>query len=104
MTMGQQNQQLMMTMMQQDQRLLEIYMAAQGMDVSMMSPEGAEGAPGDGAPPAAKKAPEPFKKEEPPPPEDLRMPEQKEADEFKTKGNELYKKKEFQPALEMYDK
>merc|ERR1719203_67769 len=37
-------------------------------------------------------------------PEDLRTPEQKEADEFKTKGNELYKKKEFKEALEMYDK
>merc|ERR1719203_1392499 len=37
-------------------------------------------------------------------PEDLRTPEQKEADEFKTKGNELYKKKEFKEAIEMYDK
>merc|ERR1719203_2346529 len=37
-------------------------------------------------------------------PEDLRTPEQKEADDFKTKGNELYKKKQFKEALEMYDK
>jgi len=34
----------------------------------------------------------------------LRSPGQKEADEFKAKGNELYKKRKFQEALEMYDK
>ena len=33
-----------------------------------------------------------------------RTPEQKEADEFKNRGNELYKKKQFAKALEMYDK
>merc|ERR1719476_1254261 len=52
-------------------------------------------------PPPKKEEP---KKEEPPPPPDNRTPEQKAADEFKTKGNELYKKKQFQEALEMYDK
>merc|ERR1712066_1152721 len=56
------------------------------------------------APPPQKKEAPPPKKEEPPPPEDLRTPEQKEADEFKGKGNELYKKKQFKEALEMYDK
>merc|ERR1719318_263071 len=51
------------------------------------------------------KAAPPAKKEEPaPPPEDLRTPEQKEADEFKTKGSELYKKKQFAEAIEEYDK
>ncbi|CAE8706227.1 unnamed protein product, partial [Polarella glacialis] len=35
---------------------------------------------------------------------DLRTPEQKEGDVFKGQGNELYKKKQFQEALEMYDK
>merc|ERR1712217_860458 len=64
-----------------------------------VNPEDLKGAREDAPPP--KPAP---KKEEPPPPEDLRSPEQKEADEFKGKGNELYKKKQFQPALEMYDK
>merc|ERR1719343_1997549 len=73
----------------------------QGIDVSTANPEDFAEPP----PAAARAAPKPApKKEEPPPPEDLRSPEQKEADEFKTKGNELYKKKEFTSALEMYDK
>merc|ERR1719464_901387 len=70
----------------------------------MMSPEdmgGPGGPPPSSAPPPKKEAP---KKEEPPPPEDLRTPEQKEADEFKAKGNELYKKKQFKEAIEQYDK
>ena len=41
---------------------------------------------------------------EKPEPDDLRTPEQKEAEELKNKGNELYKKKQFARALEMYDK
>jgi len=36
-------------------------------------------------------------------PSDNRTPEQKEAEEFKLKGNELYKKKQFREALEIYD-
>merc|ERR1712187_218211 len=52
--------------------------------------------------PAAKK--EEPKKEEKKEEEDLRSPETKQADEFKAKGNELYKKKNFAEALEMYDK
>lgn len=95
-------QQLLMQMMQQDPRVLEVFMAMQGIDVSTMSPE-EMGGEGDSAPSQPPRR-EPPKKEEPPPPEDFRTPEQKEADEFKTKGNELYKKKEFQEALEMYDK
>ncbi|CAE7231944.1 unnamed protein product [Symbiodinium sp. CCMP2456] len=68
--------------------------------------------------PAPKKKEEPKKEEAPPEArprescersvklesEDLRSPEQKEADDWKTKGNELYKKKQFKEALEMYDK
>jgi len=100
---GQQmQQQLLMQMMNQDPRVLELVMAMQGIDVSTMSPEDM------GAPPPSASSPPPKKeepkKEEPPPPEDLRTPEQKEADEFKSKGNELYKKKKFEEALEMYDK
>merc|ERR1719215_2609326 len=92
-------------MMQQDPRMLEVFMAMQGIDVSTMNADDLGGAgggaePGGRAPPPPKK-PEP-KKEEPPP--DNRTPEQKEADEFKQKGNELYKKKQFKEALEMYDK
>jgi len=92
---------MMMQMMQQDPRVLEVYMAMQGIDVSTMNPEDFAGG-GASAPSAPRR--EAPKKEEPPPPEDLRTPEQKEADEFKAKGNELYKKKQFSEALEMYGK
>lgn len=99
-------QQMLMQMMQQDPRLLEVFMAMQGIDVSTMNPEGDIGGKADAssARPSPPQKQEPPKKEEPPPPEDLRTPEQKEADEFKGKGNELYKKKQFKEALEMYDK
>lgn len=102
----QMQQQLLMQVMQQDPRLLELYMAMQGIDVSaadmeaMRQQEAAGG--GAGAPPPSRPAPKEAKKEEPPP--DLRTDEQKEADEFKTKGNELYKKKQFEEALAEYDK
>lgn len=95
-------QQLLMQMMQQDPRVLEVFMAMQGIDVSNMSPE--DFPEGDSTPSRPAQKREPPKKEEPPPPEDNRTPEQKEADEFKTKGNELYKKKQFQEAIEMYEK
>merc|ERR1719261_110023 len=68
---------------------------------AMRQQEAAGGGPG-GAPPPSRPAPKEAKKEEPPP--DLRTDEQKEADEFKTKGNELYKAKKFEAALEQYDK
>merc|ERR1719235_1429966 len=77
----------------------------QGIDVSAADMEAMrqqEAAASGGAPPPSRPAPKEPKKEEPPP--DLRTDEQKEADEFKTKGNELYKKKQFQEAIEMYDK
>jgi len=106
MQLGQSNpqmgEQMMGQMLQQDPRMLEVFMAMQGMDVSMMSGAdfGAGASEGPKASPPPKK--EEPKKEEPPP--DHRTPEQKEADEFKLKGNELYKKKQFSEALEMYDK
>ncbi|CAE8581767.1 unnamed protein product, partial [Polarella glacialis] len=99
-------QQMLMQMMQQDPRVLEVFMAMQGIDVNSMSPEdmaGMGGEGGDSMPSAAPTRAAP-KKAEPPPPEDLRTPEQKEGDVFKGQGNELYKKKQFQEALEMYDK
>merc|ERR1719424_2802198 len=78
-------------------------MALQGMDPS--DAEGLMAGKGEGkgssAPAAAPKMAEP-KKAEPPP--DLRDDATKEADEWKTKGNELYKKKNFKEAIEMYDK
>eukprot|EP00429_Kryptoperidinium_foliaceum_P015662 CAMPEP_0176036634 /NCGR_PEP_ID=MMETSP0120_2-20121206/18144_1 /TAXON_ID=160619 /ORGANISM="Kryptoperidinium foliaceum, Strain CCMP 1326" /LENGTH=620 /DNA_ID=CAMNT_0017370021 /DNA_START=51 /DNA_END=1909 /DNA_ORIENTATION=- len=89
--------QMLMQVMQQDPRIMEVIAAMQGMDISGMSQEeGDQPAPPK---PTPKKEP---KKEEPPP--DTRTPEQKEADEYKTKGNDLYKKKQFKEALEMYDK
>lgn len=99
---GGMQQQMMQQMMMQDQRVLEVFMAMQGIDVSSMSPEDlGQGGPSE---PAAKPPPKPEPKKEEPPPEDLRTPEQKEADEWKGKGNELYKKKQFKEAIEMYDK
>jgi len=105
MSMGAQNQQLqqqmMMQVMQKDPRVLEVVMAMQGMDVSTMQGEDGESpfAPSEPRAPPAKK------KEEPPaPPPDLRTDEQKKADEFKGKGNELYKAKKFAEALVEYDK
>merc|ERR1712050_532263 len=80
----QMQQQLLMQAMNTDPRVLEVFMAMQGIDVSTMSPEDMEK-------PAEREAPPPKsqKKEEAPPPPDNRTPEQKEADEFKGKGNEL---------------
>lgn len=100
----QMQQQLLMQMMNQDPRVLEVFMAMQGIDVSSMSPDGDINMKGPGGPAASSAPKKPEPKKEEPPPEDLRTPEQKEADEFKTKGNELYKKKQFNEALEMYDK
>jgi len=101
----QMGQQMLLQFMQQDPRLMELFMASQGIDVSNINTDdlrsaGAEG----GEAPSARSAPPPKKDDPPPPPEDLRTPEQKEADEFKTKGNELYKKKQFAEAIEQYDK
>lgn len=102
----QMQQQMLMQVMQTDPRLLELYMAMQGIDVSaadmeaMRAQEAAGG--GGGSAPPSRPAPKETKKEEPPP--DLRTDEQKEADVFKTKGNELYKKKQFEEAIAEYDK
>jgi len=96
-------QQMMQQMMMQDQRVLEVFMAMQGIDVNSMSPEDMGQEP-PSSEPGARTQPKPAPKKEEPPPEDLRTPEQKEADEWKSKGNELYKKKQFKEAIEMYDK
>jgi len=110
MQLGSGNQQMMQQMfsqvMQQDPRVIELYMAMQGVDVSTMSPDDLGGGASGEPSPAASRPAEPAKpkKDEPPPPEDNRTPEQKEADEFKAKGNETYKKKQFEEALTWYDK
>jgi stress-induced-phosphoprotein 1 len=105
MALGGQNQQLqqqmLMQVMQKDPRVLEVVMAMQGIDISTAGP-------GDFAaeepPAAAREPPKPKKEEPPPPPPDDRTPEQKEADEFKAKGNAAYKAKKFEEALVEYDK
>uniref|UniRef100_A0A7S1FC95 Hsp70-Hsp90 organising protein n=1 Tax=Noctiluca scintillans TaxID=2966 RepID=A0A7S1FC95_NOCSC len=100
-TNPQMQQQMIMGLMQQDPRALELIMAAQGIDMGSMNPDDfAEPPSASKASPEVKKA----KKEEPPPPEDLRTPEQKQADEFKAEGNALYKGKKFEEALEKYSK
>merc|ERR1712151_1150050 len=55
---------------------------------------------GSSGQPAAKRA----KTDEAAAAPDTRSPEQKEADEFKEKGNQLYKQRKFNDAVEMYDK
>jgi stress-induced-phosphoprotein 1 len=56
-------------------------------------------------PPQPKQTPPPAKKEEPPKPKEPELPpEQKAALEAKEKGNELYKKKDFEGALTHYAK
>eukprot|EP00929_Paragymnodinium_shiwhaense_P107897 TRINITY_DN74240_c0_g1_i1.p1 TRINITY_DN74240_c0_g1~~TRINITY_DN74240_c0_g1_i1.p1 ORF type:complete len:588 (+),score=240.48 TRINITY_DN74240_c0_g1_i1:82-1845(+) len=99
----QMQQQMLMGMMQQDPRLLELYMAMQGIDVSQMDVEAMRREEEEKK---SKPAPTPAapKKEEPKVEEDLRSPETKKADEFKAKGNEFYKKKQFEEALAQYDK
>jgi len=96
---------MMMQMMQTDPRMVEGFLAMQGIDVSTMSADDLGGAGGGSEPsrptPPPPKREEPKKEEAPP---DNRTPEQKEADEFKQKGNEQYKSKQFSEALEMYDK
>jgi len=101
MSLGAQNpqmqQSMLMQVMQKDPRILEVIMAMQGIDVNMAAEEMGEAAP-------SREPPKPKKEEPPPPPPDNRTPEQKQADEHKTKGNELYKAKKFEEALVEYDK
>merc|ERR1719171_2747643 len=92
-------QQMLMQVMQKDPRILEVVMAMQGIDVGSVDPSQFS----EEAPPP-REPPKPKKEEPPPPPPDERTPEQKEADEFKTKGNALYKAKKFEEALVEYDK
>eukprot|EP00405_Crypthecodinium_cohnii_P017933 CAMPEP_0206443610 /NCGR_PEP_ID=MMETSP0324_2-20121206/14459_1 /ASSEMBLY_ACC=CAM_ASM_000836 /TAXON_ID=2866 /ORGANISM="Crypthecodinium cohnii, Strain Seligo" /LENGTH=580 /DNA_ID=CAMNT_0053911555 /DNA_START=99 /DNA_END=1841 /DNA_ORIENTATION=+ len=93
-------QQMMQQLVMQDQRIIEVIMAMQGLDMADIPRDDEEGSKPSAPKPAAKKE---EKKEEAPPP-DNRTPEQKEADDYKAKGNELYKKKQFKEAIEMYDK
>merc|ERR1711862_773129 len=93
-----------MQFMQQDPRVLEIFLAAQGMDVStaddLLGKAGGDESAKPSAPPKPKEEP----KKEAPPLSDNRTPAQKEADDFKNEANKLYKEKKFQEAIAMYEK
>lgn len=103
---GQMQAQMLMQLLQQDRRVLEVLMAAQGVDLAEMEAEEdlrprqaptATSANGGGV--KRKREPSPA-----PQPEDTRSASQKEADDFKTQGNALYKKRKFDEAIESYDK
>jgi len=83
-------------LLQQDPRMMEVFLAMQGI-----SPEEAQtmGQKREPSPPKTKP------KEEPKPePVDERTDQQKEADGWKEKGNSHFKNKEFVPALDCYNK
>lgn len=85
----------------QDQRALEVFIAIQSIDVSNTSPDDTRQEP-PSSEPSARTQPRaaPKKKGS----EKLRAPEQGEASEWKSKDNELHKKKQFKEAIEMYNK
>ena len=74
--------------LQSDPRIMDILMAMMGQDPTVPQEAREPSQPGQpsSAPPAKKPKKEEPKKEEP----DTRTDEQKKADEFKTKVNELY--------------
>lgn len=80
----------------QDVRIKEGVVAAMGGDLQ----EDEEEAPPQKQQPAGPRPAAAKKSEEPP--KEL-TPEEKEAETLKQKGNELYKQKKFQEALEAYD-
>mmetsp|Transcript_96606 Transcript_96606/g.201906 ORF Transcript_96606/g.201906 Transcript_96606/m.201906 type:complete len:611 (-) Transcript_96606:110-1942(-) len=122
--------QMLMQMVQQDERVLEVILGLQGADLEERPKEETTEAkkkeenkeekveatdtpspgvqqtrkaetPPPSSPPAKRTKTEEPKKE--PVAADNRTDAQKEADIFKAKGNELYKKRKFAEALEMYD-
>jgi stress-induced-phosphoprotein 1 len=87
---------LVSQLLQQDPRMMEVFLAMQGI-----SPEEAQtmGQKREPSPPKSKP------KEEPKPePVDERTDQQKEADSWKEKGNAHFKSKEFEQALQNYEK
>lgn len=95
-----------------DQRVLEIFMAAQGVQMDMSSAEFKEATSGAAASSSpsqpekkseADRPDEKVKTDTPAAPEDTRTAEQKELDELKTKGNAFYKKRKFDEAIGCYD-
>jgi len=114
---------LLSSLMREDRRILEIFMAAQGMVVNTVDTSGQEfreaatsaqsATPSSPAKPAtadgrgsASETGRPAQKEpekEPPAAKDTRTPERKEMDELKATGNAFYKKRKFDEAIRCYD-
>ncbi|CEL99719.1 unnamed protein product [Vitrella brassicaformis CCMP3155] len=82
----------------QDSRLLDVLIAAQTAQPPKEGPFG-NGCPSE-PPTRPREAERPKPKEEPMPPADNRTDQEKAADEWKEKGNALYKSRQFEEALE----
>mmetsp|Transcript_3730 Transcript_3730/g.6729 ORF Transcript_3730/g.6729 Transcript_3730/m.6729 type:complete len:583 (+) Transcript_3730:47-1795(+) len=100
-------EQMVMQLIQQDPRILEVIAASQGLVVKT-SPDQASADQGPrakassaGSQPSGK--PQTAEKPSVEPARDACTPEQKEAEACKQKGNEFYKKRKFSEALEQYD-
>ena len=89
------------SIIQSDQRVLEVFMAMQGMDMPSGPDEPFKPSPSP-SPSASAPAPKKPKVEEVK--KDERTEEQKTADAFKEEGNALYKAKKFDEAIAQYDK
>merc|ERR1719464_821520 len=120
-TGGEVQQKLLMDLLRQDRRVLEVLMAAQGIQMhcaddfaSTRGPADDDSASNAKRPPVESDAKPPAKRQKsedaakPPSqaaaPVDPRTDNQREADDFKDQGNKLYKQRKFEEALAMYDK
>ncbi|AAS52461.2 AEL224Wp [Eremothecium gossypii ATCC 10895] len=113
----QSNPQAISTELMRDPRLMTVMAAILGIDLSMDSPEPKSAAPADAPAPSAeqpseaKPEPTPAASQPAPAAEKEEEPEQmhvdddrSKAEEAKAKGNELYKKRQFDEAIANYEK
>jgi len=118
---GEMQQKLLMDLLRQDPRVLEVFMAAQGIQMrcgddfaSAERPVDVDSTNTAKRPPAESDATPAVKRQrgedaakppsQPAAPADPRTDKQREADDFKDQGNKLYKQRKFEEALAMYDK
>mmetsp|Transcript_2569 Transcript_2569/g.3980 ORF Transcript_2569/g.3980 Transcript_2569/m.3980 type:complete len:618 (+) Transcript_2569:99-1952(+) len=110
---------MLSTLVREEPRLLVTALAARGINIdssflapreerrepeqSKPAPPSAETAKNSTPSPAAASAPSKPPQKEVAVKEDSRTPEQKEADDLKAKGNELYKKRCFDEAISLYE-
>lgn len=109
------NPQMLFSLMQSDERFAKVFEVISGIKMSdlMNAAGGMPGAPGAQPESHSHDHPHPHphpepqaKPPEPPKPAEPETPEQKtkrEADEVKNRGNDAYKKKDFDEALKLYD-